>query len=367
MSKPRIIAFYLPQYHPTETNNKWYGPGFTEWTNVCKARRLFPGHEQPHVPGELGFYDLRLEQTRLDQAALAKEYGIEGFCYYYYRFDADHHELDLPFNLMVNSGKPDFPYMVCWANETWYKKMWNKDGTVSKESKILAEQKYLGEQDYINFFYEMLPCFKDSRYIKIDNKPAFMIYKALDFPDAKFFVQLWNELAKKNGLNGIYFISQTTRIENDKEKLFSLGFDSIQINGLRNYWVQRTFIQKVLSVFIRKLLNIPLITSYKKASSFFISGDEKEERIYPTIIPNWDHTPRAGTKGGMLNNSTPELFRKHLRTVKEVIKNKTAEQKIVFLMAWNEWGEGNYIEPDQKYGRAYLEVLKEEMEPDCKC
>ena len=159
MNKPKIIAFYLPQYHPTTHNDEWWGKGFTEWTNVAKAKPLFRGHEQPHIPGELGFYDLRLPEVREAQAELAKEYGIYGFCYYYYRFEKGKNELELPLNEVLKSGKPDFPFMICWANESWHKKFWNYDGTCEKQ--ILAEQKYKGTQDYIDFFYEVLPLFKD--------------------------------------------------------------------------------------------------------------------------------------------------------------------------------------------------------------
>ena len=357
----RIIAFYLSQFHPTENNNKWYGNGFTEWTNVCKARPLFPGHEQPHIPADLGFYDLRLDQTKIDQAELAKKYGIEGFCYYYYRFSPNHHELDLPLKQMYQNKNVDIPYMLCWANESWYKKFWNKDGTVSKESKILAKQEYLGLKDYEDFFYEVLPFFNDKRYIKVDGKPVFMIYKALEFPDTPDFIKLWNKLAIDNGLSGIYFISQTIKIEKEKEMLFNLGFDAIQVNGLRNLWIRRTKLRKAISLVLRNIFKIPLISSYKNALEYFVPEETSQENIYPTIIPNWDHTPRTGRRGTLLWNSTPELFRKHLRMIANVIRNKRDEQKLVFLMAWNEWGEGNYIEPDRKYGTKYLEVLKEEL------
>jgi hypothetical protein len=358
MAKTRIIAFYLPQYYPTKSNNEWYGNGFTEWTNVCSARPLFIGHKQPHIPADLGFYDLRLNQTRIDQATIAKKYGIEGFCYYYYRFNDKYHELDLPLKLMFESKEPDFPYMLCWANETWKKKMWNKDGSLNKDSKILAEQLYLGKDDYRSFFQEVLPMLKDNRYIQIDGKPAFMIYKPFDFPDTIEFIKLWNELARENGLRGIYFIAQTCDIKKDKEKLFNMGFDSIQINGLREYWKQRNVILKLFSKITRTIFNLPLISSYKKASRYFVFDEESEERIVPTIIPNWDHTPRTGSRGSLLQGSNPDLFEKHLMDVNQLIKDKPEEFRISFLMAWNEWAEGNYIEPDREFGCSYLERLR---------
>lgn len=170
---PKIIALYLPQYHPTPTNNKYWGSGFTEWTNVGKAKPLFKGHYQPKVPADLGYYDLRNPETREKQAELAKEAGIDAFCYYHYWFEPGHEELERPFKEVLKSGKPDFPFCLCWANESWHKKFWTNID--SFESQIIAEQKYMGIDDYTQHFYSLLPAFKDPRYFKIDGKNVFMI------------------------------------------------------------------------------------------------------------------------------------------------------------------------------------------------
>ena len=367
MSNSRIIAFYLPQFYPTATNDKFYGKGFTEWTNLCAAKPLFPGHEQPNIPADLGFYDLRLNETRIAQADLAKQYGIEGFCYYYYRFNKKHHELDLPYKLMLDSNVPDFPFMVCWANETWFKKMWNKDGTMSKtESKMIAEQTYNGFADYEDFFYEMLPSFRDSRYIRIDNKPAFMIYQPLQFPDIKEFIDLWQTLAKKNGLNGIYFIGHTVQLYKEKKELLETGIDAIQVNYNGKYLRTLPKYRKLIRRFLRIAFGIPNITTYKKASKYYVTDECKEENVFPTIIPRWDNTPRAGKRGSVLLKSTPELFEKHLLEIKSAIKDKPFDKRISFVMAWNEWGEGNYLEPDRKYGTKYLEKIKNVFMEDTK-
>ena len=172
----KVIAFYLPQYHPTPHNNEWWGEGFTEWTNVAKAPKLFWGHYQPKVPADLGFYDLRIPEVREKQAELAKYAGVDGFCYYHYWFGNGRVELETPFNEVLKTGKPDFPFCLCWANETWSRKFWNKDGNVA-QSTTLAEQTYPGMDDIISHFMNVLPAFKDPRYIKQDGMPVFMIYR----------------------------------------------------------------------------------------------------------------------------------------------------------------------------------------------
>jgi lipopolysaccharide biosynthesis protein len=177
--KCRVIAFYLPQYHPTETNNKWYGQGFTEWTNVGKARPLFHGHYQPKVPKDLGYYDLRYPEVKELQAQMAREAGIEGFCYYHYWFGGGRRELEYPFAQVSQSGKPDFPFCLCWANQSWYSKFWNGDSVCAP--RLIAEQKY-DEEDIERHFYELLPAFKDKRYMKVDGKCIFMIYRPLEYP-----------------------------------------------------------------------------------------------------------------------------------------------------------------------------------------
>lgn len=351
----KVIAFYLPQYHPTEDNNKWWGEGFTEWTNVGKAKKLFIGHYQPRVPKDLGYYDLRLPEVREKQVCLAKEAGVYGFCYYHYWFGDGKRELERPFNEVLNSGKPDFPFCLCWANESWHSKFWDKDGTVSK--KMLIEQKYLGKEDYIKHFYDVLPAFKDKRYIKIDGKPMFMIYKPLEIPDVKDFINLWTELAKKNGLEGIYFCAQT----NNEIELDCLlqNFDSVNIVRLLDCMRKRPIWKKFIGKIIRKtIFPHPFIISYKRAAKTFLGNPEQtNEKVIPTIIPNWDHTPRSGKGGYVIVNSTPSLFKEHAKQVLDCAAKK--ENKVVFLKSWNEWGEGNYMEPDMKFGKGYIKALRE--------
>lgn len=385
MNKPKIIAFYLPQFHPTPHNDEWWGKGFTEWINVARAKPLFKGHEQPHIPGELGFYDLRLPQIREAQAQLAKEYGIYGFCYYYYRFGKGKNELEMPINEVLKTGRPDFPFMICWANQTWHKKFWRYDGT--SENMVLIEQGYGGRQDYIDFFYELLPFFKDNRYIKIDGKPAFMLHKPKEFPDLSEMVAIWNELACKEGLNGVYFIGYINgninedtswklkrksiwdpiknmaniNVIDDMNNVISKGLDAVAANRQYHVFDVRNKIRRLASSAIRKVIHRPKTIEYKEVVKYLKGEEDTLENLFPIVLPNWDHTPRSSYGGEVFVNSTPELFGNYLYEVLESVSNKADEHQIVFVKAWNEWGEGNYLEPDYKWGRKYLEAVKEAL------
>lgn len=359
---PKIIAFYLPQFHPTPNNDKWWGKGFTEWTNVGKAKPLFKGHYQPKVPADLGYYDLRLPQVREAQAQLAKEAGIYGFCYYHYWFGNGKQELELPFNEVLKSGTPDFPFCLCWANESWNKKFWNADGTYEKE--LLAEQKYEDNQTNEDHFNYLINAFKDKRYIKIDNKPLFMIYKPLDFKNVSNLINQWNNLAKQNGFSGMYFIGHT--YEPDQiNPIKELGFNAINVTRTwepyRNIYNKKT-IRGLYSILKKRLLDRPYIIDYNIAKKFLIGKEYTINEVYPSIVPNWDHTPRSKKGGFVFTNSTPKKFEEHIKDVLLQIKNKPNKDQIVFLKSWNEWGEGNYMEPDLKWGKEYIYSLKRVLE-----
>lgn len=345
----RIIAFYLPQFHPIPENDKWWGKGFTEWTNVKKAKPLFKDHYQPRIPTELGYYDLRDEETREAQAKLAKEHGIEGFCYWHYWFGNGKRLLDKPFNEVLQSGKPDFPFCLGWANETWQGFDFGTDGR-----NILLEQKYPGEDDIIAHFYEVLPAFLDSRYIKIDGKPLFYIYKPSQLLNPKRFIEIWQALALKNGLNEIFFVGQVLDLDKINE-FFKFGFNAINTNRFAYAFKERN----LFSRFKSKLLKQPYIFNYKNIINAFEGIEDAKENIFPTIIPNWDHTPRTGIKGTIFHESSPQLFKAHVENVLDRIKDKKDSHKIIILKSWNEWAEGNYMEPDERYGREYLEVLRD--------
>lgn len=353
-----IIAFYLPQYHPTKRNNEWWGKGFTEWMNVGKARKLYPGHYQPKVPTELGYYDLRLPEVRDEQVQLAKEAGVTGFCYYHYWFEAGFEELERPFKEVVSSGTPNFPFCLCWANESWYSKFWNCDGTIEK--KLLAEQKYLGLEDNEKHFYSLVDAFEDERYMKVDGKLLFLIYQPLAFKDFLNFKKQWNELAQINNLPEFFFVGQTLNVEKIND-IIEYGFDAVNhCHRLDNYYQYNkfsNFSMRCLNM-VRKVLKIPYVISYKKAIKHSIFDEDYREDVFPTMMPNWDHTPRSGSGGTVLHNATPELFEKHAEMILSTIKKKKDGRKIVFLKSWNEWGEGNYMEPDLRYGKGFIKALK---------
>lgn len=357
MEKPRVIALYLPQFHPFPENDEWWGRGFTEWTNVGKAKPLFKGHEQPKVPADLGYYDLRLPEARELQAEYAKKAGIEGFCYYHYWF-GDKELMERPFYEVVQSGKPDFPFCLCWANESWHNKFWNMDGGYS--SKMLIEQKYLGKTDNEKHFYQLLEAFRDPRYLRYDGKLIFMIYSPLSFQDIRGFISQWQALAKENGLNGFYFIGYAMNNKNYDE-IINLGFDAVNITRINDCYPSYNFFQKKFGRVKSKLLGKkPVVIEYEKAIDIMDDSLDDNEKVIPSLVPNWDHTPRSGSSGFLFCNCTPELFRKHVRKVLSHTKGKN--NKLVFIKSWNEWGEGNYMEPDIKYGTAFIDVLNDELQ-----
>jgi len=383
--KARVIAFYLPQFHPIPENDKWWGKGFTEWTNVGKAKPLFQGHYQPRVPADLGYYDLRMPEVREAQAEMAREAGIEGFCYYHYWFGNGKQLLERPFQEVLKSGKPDLPFCLCWANHTWSNKTWEKTSALVKDT-VLMEQQYLGTKDYEEHFYSLLPAFKDKRYMTIVGKPIFAIYDPINFTDVSNFIQIWNNLAQQNGLSGIYFVGMTSstlsfRINPDgtQTKVFpnlkssadiynyvlSLGFDAVNSFGKRRGEMLQGGKYKDLFKKSIRMIGLNLGAEkfdYTKTTNGYFAPEDSWENVYPTILPQWDRTARVGKADGVYVNSTPEKFQKHIEKAISIVKNKQPEHRILFLKSWNEWAEGNYVEPDLKYGKGYIEALKAALE-----
>lgn len=359
-TKKRVIAFYLPQYHPFKENDEWWGKGFTEWTNVAKSRPRFRGHYQPHIPADLGFYDLRLEETRVAQAELAKEYGIYGFCYYHYWFNG-HQLMERPMNEMLLSKKPDFPFMICWANENWTK-AW--DG---KEKNILIKQNYNEADDIEHINYLIDHVFSDPRYIRIDNKPVFCIYRSTNFPDMANTIRIWREQAAKKYME-LYLCRIESFGEYGKDYL-KCGFDAAIEFQPHKADVKTPFFDKLFTRVVNKLSRmitssdlLPLVFDYASYVKRACERVLPDYRRYPCVTPSWDNSPRRKSNFFAFKNSTPKLYGEWLRDVCNRFVPFSEEENFIFINAWNEWAEGNHLEPDLKWGRGYLEETKKVVE-----
>ena len=340
----RLIAFYLPQYHPIPENDEWWGKGFTEWTNVAKAKPLFPGHYQPHLPGEFGFYDLRLQEARKAQADLAREYGIHGFCYYHYWFNGKL-LLDRPLQEILKSGEPDFPFCLCWANENWTRK-W--DGG---EKHILMEQKY-NEDDDRQHLRHLCEIFRDRRYIRIHGRPLFLVYRANCFPDPLKTTLIWREEARKQGIGEIYLCRvESFPDEHDDPK--RIGFDAAV--EFQPDWTE-------VGPYERRGKDIDYrIYDHRKVVDRMLRKMTPPYMRFPCVNPTWDNSPRRRDDITIFVESTPHLYGTWLRETLKKWKPRDPEENIIFINAWNEWGEGNHLEPDEKFGRAYLEAQKKAL------
>ena len=378
MNKARAIALYLPQYHPTEINDKYWGKGFTEWRNVAKAKPLYRGHYQPRIPADLGFYDLRLQEIQVAQAEMARAYGVEGFCYWHYWFSNGQMILEKPLEQVLKSGKPDYPFCVGWANHTWSNKTWEKTKTLQTTT-IFLKQEYLGKADYIEHFNYLLPFFKDERYIKVDDKPLFMVFNPYEIPDNEVLIDTWQNLAIENGLPGIHFVARSETASGKAsradiksgqeqkeryEQCLNWGYDAIFAVPVQRIKIMDTH---PIRLFAEKVLNKchlhPLLEThdYKDIIPYLFDNFDYEDNIYPMVIPHWDNTPRQGVRGYVYTNESPELFGKTVRMALEYLDNKPDSRKILFIHSWNEWGEGAYMEPDLKFGLRYLEQLKNQI------
>lgn len=350
----RRIAIYLPQFHPIPENDTWWGKGFTEWTNVVKAKPLYPSHYQPHLPADFGFYDLRLTSVMHEQAEMAKQYGIHGFMFYHYWFSGKK-VLHLPLEQWLQTKEIDFPYMLCWANENWTRR-W--DGN---NSEILLEQVYSTEDDIAHFEY-LLDFFKDNRYIKVDGKPVVIIYRTEIMQGLEERIRLWNQLAIEQGFNGIYFI----RVESFLNKLDPAD---IQFNAAMEFqpnW--NNLPQKKRDHFLNRLLakmnirksvyDVHRIYDYQDLVDININQPLVPYKKFPCVTPMWDNTARKAHGGVIFNNSTPDLFYEWCKHIQQTFIPYSENENFVFINAWNEWAEGCHLEPCKQWGKQYLEAIK---------
>ena len=335
----KTIAFYLPQFHPIPENDKAWGKGFTEWTNVSKATAHFIGHYQPRQPADLGFYDLRLKETQMEQIKLAKKYGISGFCYHHYWFGGKK-LLDTPFKRVMENPDLDFPFCLCWANENWSKR-W--DGG---ENEIIIAQNHSPEDD-INFIKDIEKVLKDPRYIRINGKALLILYRPELLPDPSATATRWREYAKKSGIGDLYLLSAAT-----------FGFEdykSINFDGLVQFPPHSISSNEISSTL--KWLNPEFsgsVFDYQSISTNAIDSIKKNSNTYPCIMMAWDNVARKNEKGHVFHNCSPDKYKKWLRNSFEYVLKTSGTENIVFINAWNEWAEGTYLEPDKKYGYSYL-------------
>ncbi len=349
----RAIAFYLPQFHPIPENDAWWGKGFTEWSNVAKARPLFEGHYQPHLPSELGFYDLRLPEARAAQASLAREHGIFGFCYYHYWFNG-RRVLDRPFREVLASGQPDFPFCLCWANENWTRR-W--DG---EESEILLRQEYSAEDD-IAHIRSLIPAFRDPRYIKVAGKPIFLVYRIGNLPDPKATVQRWRDEVGRAGLPGLY-LANVESVGSEHGLANRLGLDAAV--EFAPDWTRLPPDKKEYprGFFGRKRAVPPwsnnTISSYPSLRDAMLARPQPDYLRYRTATPMWDNSARRKENAVVLRDSTPEHYKQWLSALVRDFRPPSSEEDFIFINAWNEWAEGNHLEPCARWGRGYLEATR---------
>lgn len=362
MKKFRAIAIYLPQFHPIPENDQWWGKGFTEWTNVTKAKPIFHGHYQPHLPTELGFYDLRLEESRISQADLARQFGIQGFCYYHYWFNGKL-VLERPLEEILKTGKPDFPFMICWANENWTR-VW--DG---ESRNVLLKQEY-SEKDDIDHINYLIPYLKDSRYIKVDGRPVIAIYKSGLIPDPDKTIAIWRREAIKHNIN--LYICRFDCHDQVGEKFVTPGFDAtIDFApfgaSFRSFQKARWLIRG-LSYVLRRFFKVSAVgdrlvnrVSYRKFVDFSVGQPFPAYKSFPGVCPMWDNTARKKKNYFLFKDGKPSDYGYWLKHILRNFKPYSTDENLIFINAWNEWAEGNHLEPCVKWGKEYLEVTRDAL------
>ena len=363
--EPTIIAYYLPQFYPFKENDEWWGKGFTEWTNVGKAKPLWKGHYQPRVPADLGYYDLRVPEVREQQAELAREAGVTAFCYWHYWFGNGKRLLERVFDEVLESGKPDFPFCLGWANHSWYAKTWDKD---TKKDKLLIEQTYPGIEDARAHFKFLLKAFRDPRYLKIEGKPFFMIFETKGIPND--YLSWFRSWTKEAGFPDLYLVCNTTARSNWNELKDVMGYDAVIDNRLfygdhYDSYMKLTPMKRRLYL-LKKRLNhiihgIPLnAVDYNEFFNEIDRDVDMQDYVIPQLVPQWDHSPRSSLKAAfILYNASPDAFYENAKKCLNAVKNKPDSKQIILLKSWNEWAEGNYMEPDIRYGKGYIEALRQ--------
>jgi hypothetical protein len=334
----RLIAFFLPQFHPVPENNEWWGPGFTEWQNVISARPLFPGHYQPHLPADLGFYDLRVPEVREAQAGLAQRHGIEGFCYWHYWFEG-RRILERPFNEVLTSGRPRFSFCLAWANESWSRR-W-----LGEHRDVLIEQTYSARDD-ANHARWLAGVFSDRRSVRVDGRPLFVMYRPEDHPNLRRFVTLLQRECERAGAGRPFVLGTTSHRDGDCR---DLGLDGTIA------WEPRLgmVVPSGAQVYDEELKIVRDADARR-----LMHAAKASYPSFPCVVVGWDNTPRRGTAGVVFTEQSPRLFETALADACAQVISSPPDERLVFLNAWNEWAEGNHLEPDQRHGLDFLSAVR---------
>lgn len=344
-----VLAFFLPQFHPIPENDEWWGPGFTEWTNLAAARPLFRGHRRTDLPGELGFYDLRLPEVRRRQAELAAEYGVAAFCWWHYWF-AGTRLLERPFDEVLSSGEPQLPFCLCWANQSW-SGVWH-----GAPDRILIEQTYPPGDDEAHFD-AVLPALRDERYYRVDGRPLFGVFRPQELPDAKDFTRSWRERARRAGLEGLYLVAvcESRDWGSQYETHVEDGFDAAVHVAFPFHRTPQARIRDRLRTRDERFGP----GRYHYARDLPAYPRSLRGVVHPCVYPNWDNTPRLGRRGSVVVDATPERFERHVRQATRRAELNPHPERLVFVKSWNEWAEGNHLEPDRTFGRGWLQALRD--------
>ncbi|MGD0588773.1 MAG: glycoside hydrolase family 99-like domain-containing protein [Thermoplasmata archaeon] len=355
----KVIAFYLPQFHEIPENNEWWGPGFTEWTNTRRSKPLFLGHYQPREPLNDNYYSLLDPSVQDGQAHLARKYGIDAFCYYHYWFNG-RRLLEQPFENMLKSGAPDFPFLLSWANEPW-SRAWN-----GRRRDVIAPQSYGEENDWKQHFEYLAGAFRDPRYLRVDGKPIFVIYRPSHFKRCREMLEFWRRLAPEYGFEGLHLLHVLNTFEPRTVK----GFDGVIeleptytiSHDMPVSWVVGRYARAFRRLLARDPGRIPDRSldrvDYDLVWRRILARNPNRHgiRTYLGAFPDWDNSPRRGRRGTVFENSTPASFEKYFLAQLKRTRSGQADG-LIFINAWNEWAEGAYLEPDKRYEFAYLEAL----------
>lgn len=353
-ARARLIAFYLPQFHPIPENDVWWGNGFTEWANVARAKPLFRGHRQPTLPGELGFYDLRVPEIRQAQADLAREHGIEGFCYWHYWFTGKR-LLDRPLGEVFESGQPDFPFCLAWANESW-SRSWMGDNT-----QLLIEQRYSYDDDVAHARW-FAPMLADPRYIRIRGRPIILVYRPAQFPEPRRTTDTFREEIIRTGLPEPYLVGINAHSRHIDMR--DLGFDITehhepQLGVLPGAFNSGPIFRRIARAAMSAIEGRPRKVYAFAEARRLMDGIRPPYPHIPAYFVGWDNSPRRGSEAIIIHGADPSSVGQGLRRLVALQAVKPSQERLIFLNAWNEWAEGMYLEPDQERGRVLLEAVRD--------